>query len=259
MDIRYELLEQLTISKTIAILGLAALAASLSGCGGHSSSTASTSSAVTQSPSASPAVTGSRTVAAIEKTLVTAPTLAKVQADVAASTLAPLDKNRFAAFIDDHEQIANAYENKTVRDVINLQIAYEVGLRMAAQAHADDTRHKDELAKLITSKITLVNERERSIVLHIDLQNLTAKQVKTIEIGLEFDNAKGGARVGLSEIRLTRNIAPNGRIAFDYPMRYVRFGEDAGPMMASKGAAKTLTAQVTEIKYADGTDAGFDD
>lgn len=249
MDIRYKLLKQLTISKTTAILGLAALAASLSGCGGHSSSTTSTSSAVTQAPSASP----------VDATVVTTPTLAKVQADVAASSLPTLDKNRFAAFIDDHQQVTNAYENKTVRDVINLQFSYEVALRLAAQARADDTMHKAELAKLITSTVTLASEGDRSLVLHVDLRNLTGKEVKNLEIGLEFDDAKTGRRIGQAEVQLRRNIVAHGRIAFDYPMRYVRFSEDAGPMMASKGKAKKLDAQVTEIKYADGTDAGFDD
>jgi hypothetical protein len=42
-------------------------------------------------------------------------------------------------------------------------------------------------------------------------------------------------------------------------MRYYRFGEDAGPLMAAKGKLKTILAQVKEIKYADGSDAGFDD
>ncbi len=247
MDIRYKLLKQLTVSKATAILGLAALAASLVGCGGHSTTTTSTSSAVTQAPSDASAI------------VVTIPTLAKVQAEIAASSLSTLDKNRFAAFIDDHQHVTNAYENKTVREVINLQISYEVALRLAAQARADDTMHKAEIAKLITSKITLASEADRSLVLHMDLQNLTAKQVKNLEIGLEFDDAKTGARVGQAEVQLRRNIAAHGRISFDYPMRYIRFSEDAGPMMASKGKAKKLDAQVTEIKYADGTDAGFDD
>ncbi len=245
MDIRYKLLKLTYRAKTTAILGLAALAASLIGCGGHSGSTTSTS--VTQAPSDASAI------------VVTTPTLAKVQADVAASSLSALDKNRFAAFIDDHRQIPNAYENKTVREVINLQISYEVALRLAAQARADDTMHKAEIAKLIASKITLASEGDRSLVLHMDLQNLTAKQVKNLEIGLEFDDAKTGTRIGQAEVQLRRNIAPHGRIAFDYPMRYIRFSDDAGPMMASKGKAKKLDAQVTEIKYTDGTDAGFDD
>jgi len=239
-------------------MGLAALAASLSGCGGHTSSTststATASIAVTPVPSGLPAA-----ATAIDTEVVTVPTLAKVQADVAASGLTQLDKNRFAAFIDDHRDHTNAYADKTVREVINLQISYEVALRLAAQARADDVLHKAEVAKLITSTVSVISEDDRKIVLHIDLQNLSDKQIKTLELGLEFDDAKSNARIATAEVRITRNIAGKGRIAFDYPMRYYRFSEDAGPLMAAKGKPKKLVAQITEIKYADGTDAGFDD
>jgi len=248
-------------TKVTAFMGLAALAASLAGCGGHTNSASATaSSAVTPAPSAAPAETGMpATATTIDTEVVTIPTLAKVQADVAASGLTQLDKNRFAAFIDDHQEHTNAYTDKTVREVINLQISYEVALRLAAQAHADDMMHKAEIAKLITPTITLISEDDRKIVLHVDLKNLSDKQIKTLELGLEFDDAKTNARIAMAEVHITRNIAGKGRIAFDYPMRYYRFSEDAGPLMASKGKPKTLVAQITEIKYADGTDAGFDD
>lgn len=237
-------------------MGLAALAASLAGCGGHTGSSSSASSTTTTTtatavPSVAPG--------AIDTEVVTIPTLAKVQADVAASDLTTLDKNRFAAFIDDHQDHTNAYTDKTVREVINLQISYEVALRLAAQAEADDRLHKAMLAKLITPTVTLVSEDDRKIVLHFEFQNLSAKEIKKLELGLEFDDAKSNARIAMSEVHVTRNIAGHGRIAFDYPMRYYRFSEDAGPLMAAKGKPKTIVAQVKEIKYADGSDAGFDD
>lgn len=251
-------------SKVIALLGLAAFAASLAGCGGHTNatSTATASSAVTPAPSVAPSLApgGAPTAApTIDTEVVTIPTLAKVQADVASSGLTQLDKNRFAAFIDDHQDRANAYVDKTVREVINLQISYEVALRLAAQADADDKLHKAMLAKLIASTVTLVSEDDRKVVLHFAFQNLSDKEIKKLELGLEFDDAKTNARIAMSEVHLTRNIPAHGRIAFDYPMRYYRFSEDAGPLMAAKGKPKTLVAQVKEIKYADGTDAGFDD
>jgi hypothetical protein len=231
----------------LALVGLAAFAASLAGCG-HSTATTATSSAVTQAPST------------INTEVVTVATLDKVGADVAASGLAQLDKNRFAAFISDHQgRTQSAYLGKTVRDVINLQISYEVALGLAAQARADDKMHKTELAKLVTSTIVLAQERDRSIVLHMDFVNHSTKEIKKLEIGLEFDDKATGKRIGLAELQLTRNIPGGGHIGFDFPMGYYRFSEDAGPMLASKGKAKKLDAEVTEIKYADGTDAGYDD
>jgi hypothetical protein len=229
-------------------MGLAALAASLAGCGGRA---ASSSSAATAVASVAPG--------AIDAEVVTVPTLAKVQADVAASDLSTLDKNRFAAFVGDHQDRTDAYEGKTVREVIDLQISYEVGLRMAAQANADDRRHKAMLAKLIAPAVALVSEDDRKIVLHFAFRNLSAKEIKKLDLGLELHDAKTGARIAMSEVHVTRDIAGHGTVAFDYPMRYYRFGEDAGPLMAAKGKPKTIVAQVKEIKYADGSDAGFDD
>ena len=253
-------------SKVTAFMGLAALAASLAGCGGHtngsSSSNATASSAVTPAPSVAPAEAASgepAAASAIDAEVVTLPTLAKVRTDVAASGLTQLDKNRFQAFIDDHAEHTNAYVDKTVREVINLQISYEVALRLAAQAHADDMLHKAEIAKLVAPTITLVSEDARKIVLHFDFRNLSDKEIKKMELGLEFDDAKTNARIAMAEVHITRNIPGHGHIAYDYPMRYYRFSEDAGPLMASQGKPKKLDAQVTEINYADGTDAGFDD
>lgn len=262
-------------NQVTGLMGLVALAAGLFGCGTHTSSNTTTtttaataSSEVTQAPSAAPGVVASGIPAAsgvpasassIDGTIVHDADLAAVTAAVNASGLLQLDKNRFAAFLDDHAGHPNAYEGKTVREVINLQISYEVGLRLAAQARADDEKHRAEIAGLITPKIALAQERERSLVLHLDLLNLTAKPIKSIELSLEFDNPKTGARIGITEVALVRNIPGKGRIAFDYPMRYLRFGEDTGAMVAARGTPKKLIAQVTEIKYADGSDAGFDD
>jgi len=254
VDIGDELFEQLTIrTKTVTLVGLVAIAAGLIGCGGARSTAAASPSPAPASSASSPAASS------VEAEIVTTANAATVGADVAASTLPSLDKNRFAAFLDDHQTITNAYDGKTVREVINLQISYEVALQLAEQARRDDLLHKQEIAKLIASDVTIVQERPHSIVLHMDLQNLTAKPIKTLEIGLTFVGAKDAKEIGLAEVHLVRNIAGKGRISFDYPMRWVRFGSDTGPMMAAIGQPKKLVGQVTEIKYADGTDAGFDD
>lgn len=252
MDIGDELFELNPTTKSVVLVGLVAIATGLAGCSGGKNAGAASPAPTTTSAIA----TGT---ASIDGEVVTTATAAKVKADVAASALPPIDKNRFAAFIDDHAALPNAYDGKTVRQVINLQISYEVALQLAEQARRDDLLHQREIAKLITSHVTIVREQPHSITLHIDLQNLTAKTIRNLEIGMEFRAKKDGRSIGLVEIHLVRTIPGKARIAFDYPMRWVRFGADTGPMMAAIGVPKTLSAQVTEIKYADGTDAGFDD
>ncbi len=252
MDIRYDV-HQLTIrSKVATLVGVTAIAVALSGCGGGKSATTTTA-------SAAPTTVASIAPGMINSEIVHAGSEAKAVADVRASDLTPLDKNRFEAFITDHPKIPGAYDTKTVREVINLQISYEVGLGLAEQSRQDDIKHTNEIAKLITSKLTIIRELPHRIDLHFDIQNLTAKPIKNLEFGLRFVSAKDGTEIGLAEVHITRNLAGHGKLSFDYPMSWVRFGSDTGTMMAAIGVPKKAFGQVTEIKYADGTDAGFDD
>lgn len=114
------------------------------------------------------------------------------------------------------------------------------------------------MAKLIDATVSQTRDVDRTISLFIRLQNRSSKAIKSLDAGLEIHDASG-ARVGMSEIHLSRAIRAHASSAFWYPMRYLRFGEDAGTMRMAAGKPKTVEMDVTEIKYADGSDAGYDD
>lgn len=114
------------------------------------------------------------------------------------------------------------------------------------------------MARLIDATVPRTRESDRSIVLLLRLRNKAPKAVKAIDAGVEVRDAHG-KRIGLSEIHVARAVGAHGEAAFWYPMRYVRFSEDAGSMRLAQGKPKTVDLEVTEIRYADGSDAGYDD
>lgn len=136
--------------------------------------------------------------------------------------------------------------------------AYEVGQRLAAQDRARTAEHRAQIARLISAAAPSIREADRTISLYVRLQNLSAKRIRSVEAGLEVHDARG-SRIGLTEIAIDKPIVAHGTVAFWYPLRYLRFGEDAGTMRLAAGKPKSVRVDVTEIKYADGTDAGYDD
>lgn len=92
----------------------------------------------------------------------------------------------------------------------------------------------------------------------VELHNKSAKRITSLDSGI-FVVDGSGRRIGMTEIHIARGIAPHESVAFWYPMRYLRFGEDTGAMVRAAGKPKRVSMDVTEIKYADGSDAGYDD
>jgi hypothetical protein len=147
---------------------------------------------------------------------------------------------------------------KPILDPVKAQQAYAVGEKLAAQDRAQQVAHRKEIAKLIDAHVINTRERNRTISLLIRLHNKSAKTIRTLDSGVfVYDTA--GKRTGMTEITLAKPIAPHATTAFWYPMRYLRFGEDAGTMALAARKAKRVTLDVTEIKYTDGSDAGYDD
>jgi hypothetical protein len=136
--------------------------------------------------------------------------------------------------------------------------AYAVGQKLAAQDREQQAEHREEMARFIESTVTRTRDKDRTISLFVKLRNKSAKAIKSLDAGLEVHDASG-TRIGLAEITVAQTIAPHASAAFWYPMRYVRFGEDTGTMRLAAGKPKTVRMEVTEIKYADGSDAGYDD
>lgn len=147
---------------------------------------------------------------------------------------------------------------KPILDPVKAQQAFAVGEKLAAQDRAQQAEHREEIAKLIDARVIETRERNRTISLLIRIHNKGAKKIRTLDSGV-FVNDTAGRRVGMTEVTLSKSIAPHATIAFWYPMRYLRFGEDAGTMRLADGKRKRVTLDVTEIKYTDGSDAGYDD
>ena len=137
--------------------------------------------------------------------------------------------------------------------------AYAVGLQLAAQDRAADKAHRAEMARLIDAAVLRTREQDRTLSLLLRLHNKSAKAVRSIGAGLEVRDP-AGKRLGLAEIDdAPVRIAPHATVTAWEPIRYVRFGEDAGTMRLAAGKPKRIDLQIIELKYADGTDAGYDD
>lgn len=188
--------------------------------------------------------------------LVTASTVTVVSHDVENSTLPSDDKKRFAAFLDAHRTTPLSYAGKTVHEIINLQLAYENGVKMAANEKKDEAEHRATLAKLVRVAVTDSKDTDE-LVLTLRVTNLTAKTIKHMDLGLQADAS--GRRIGLCELALDSPVPP--RTTQDVPMHvhYSHFGEDTTSMMHAAGKPRTYALDVKEIKYTDGTDAGYDD
>lgn len=153
---------------------------------------------------------------------------------------------------------ACSHGSQATMDPQKAREAYAVGQRLAAQDREEQHEHREEMARVISSTVTQIRDADRTISLFVHLQNKTAKTVNSLDAGLEVHSASG-ARIGLAEVTIRHRVAPHGSAMFWYPMRYVRFGEDTGTMRLAAGKPKRVRMDVTEIKYADGSDAGYDD
>lgn len=114
------------------------------------------------------------------------------------------------------------------------------------------------MARLIDAQVLDTRDAGRVISLYTRLSNKSAKTIASLDAGITVYDASG-RRIGLTEIHLPRTVPPRAGVAFWYPMRYLRFSEDAGTMRLAAGKPKHVEIDVTEIKYADGSDAGYDD
>lgn len=137
--------------------------------------------------------------------------------------------------------------------------AYEVGLRLAAQDRAADKAHRDEMARLIGTSILRTRDADFALSLLLQVHNKSTKVIRRFDAGLEVDAKDSTHRLGLAEIEVNRAIRPQSTSTFWEPVRYLRFGEDSGVVEMAAGKSKNVKLEVTEIKYTDGSDAGYDD
>lgn len=133
--------------------------------------------------------------------------------------------------------------------------AYAVGERLAAQDRARSAERRAATARVIGASVTRVHEAGRTIALLLHVRNKTIKTIRSFVAGVEVWDA-AGKRIGLTEIRVQQRIAPHGARSFWYPLRYLRFGEDAGTMRLAARKRKRIALQVVAVTYTDGTRVG---
>jgi hypothetical protein len=181
--------------------------------------------------------------------------LGRVARDVRGSDLSAGDKAAFAAAAALRPA---KLAGKTVRAVINEQKTYELGLRLAAEARAADAKHRLAIARVVDVGITAYRDRERALELTLRVRNKTPKTIRRFDSGIIVSDA-AHTRIGLAEFSVGRTIPPLATVHVVVPVAYLRFGEDAGSMVLAAGKPKAIDLDLKEIKFADGTDTGYDD
>lgn len=145
-----------------------------------------------------------------------------------------------------------------VLDPAKAKIAYTIGARLAAQDRAQQAEHREQMSRLLDARVLQTRDEDRTVSFLVQLHNKAARAITSLDSGL-FVYDTSGDRIGMTEFHLAKQIQPHSTIAFWYPMRYVRFSEDAGTMRLAAGKPKRVRMEPTEVKFADGTDAGYDD
>lgn len=158
-----------------------------------------------------------------------------------------------------HAEAAAAPSSAQVLSAANKAKAFAVGQALAAEDRKAETEHRSEMDRLVDLSVTGIRDEDRQITLFIKIANKSKKAIASLDAGLEIHSATTGRRVGLAEVHISRPIAANTTATFPLTLRYVRFGEDAGTMRLMEGRQKRASLEATEIKYTDGTDAGYDD
>lgn len=158
-----------------------------------------------------------------------------------------------------HAEAAAAPPSAQVLTESNKAKALAVGQALVAQDRAAEAEHRAEMDRLIDVSVKSMRDEDRQTTLLVTIVNKNKKAISSLEAGLEVHSAATGRRIGLAEIHIGRKIAANSSATFPVALRYVRFGEDAGTMRPMEGRPKRASLEATEVKYADGSDAGYDD
>jgi hypothetical protein len=140
----------------------------------------------------------------------------------------------------------------------NAALAKQIGAKLAEQEREVASRHRAALSKLIRVELSNVRETDRTMSLHASAINYNDRSINALEIGLEVHDAAGKV-LGRTELRSGKLIGPKSQASIVFNIPYTQFGEGTGPVREALGARKTYLLDVKEIKYTDGTDAGYDD
>lgn len=194
----------------------------------------------------------------LEQRTVTRADEGAISAAVRESRLPQGDKDAFATFLFENANRPEAFEGKSVREVIVAQRAHDVGVRLEREDRASTRARRAAMARVIALTVARVADAQNSVHLNIIVANRSNETITGFDAGLEVDDKRSRRRVGLAELHVERRIPPHSRVSFDYPMRYVRFGEDTGSMRLARGRAKTASLDPMGVRFGGGRGADTD-
>jgi hypothetical protein len=142
--------------------------------------------------------------------------------------------------------------------VANKAKAYRVGLQLAAQDRARETRHRLAMARVIDAEVIRVRDvtDEGRIQFLLRVRNKSRKPITKLALGLQFRDERG-KRLGLLEIDgIPLRVAGYGRAAAWQSVRYTRFGDETANMVLAAHRRKNAEVDVMEVHYADGSQTG---
>ena len=140
----------------------------------------------------------------------------------------------------------------------NAALAQHVGAQLAAKEREETARHRAEIAKLIYVNLSHATETDRTLTLAVHTTNFTPKTINALELGLEVDDAQGNA-LGRCELRSGKTVDAKSQTTIAFAMPYTKFGSGTAAVREALGKPKRYLLDVKEIKYTDGSDAGYDD
>lgn len=240
----------LTGSRGRATVTVLALALAASGCGARHASQAS------PAPSPSSGVKAESTLS-MGDAIVTTDRLDELASEVARSALSAANRGAFARFVKNNRKRPEAYDGKTVRQIVNFEVAYENGLAAVEATERREEANARHLETMIDARVASGRDLGRAIAFGVSLRNKTDKRVKHVDVELEITDALVHKQLGLIELNIDRDLGPHASATFAFPVRYGVFGIDAAKMMAASHRAKTFAVRPTQVIYADGSAVGI--
>jgi len=133
-----------------------------------------------------------------------------------------------------------------------------VGARLAEQDRQQAKKLRSEIAKIVVLDGVGVREADRSMRVRYTVHNLSSKAISRFDVALEADGTDG-ARIGTTELHMATPIAARASSSVVKAFPYTQFGDDTGAMREALGKPKRFFLLVKWIKFADGSEAGYDD
>jgi hypothetical protein len=197
----------------------------------------------------------------VASTVVTVTNRPSILVEVADSSLSDEQKRAFGkAFARAAAGGRDDVTGRTVHDLIIDQERRDVAAALVAKDAESLDSHATEIAKYVEAEVTDVTPPHATAEhLRFTVRNVGPKAIRRLEVGIEIAT-RDEHRLGLAEFDTDEPVAPHASrtIAVDVP--FSRFAaEGTWRLIEATGTAKRVATRVKEVRFADGTDVGYDD